>query len=104
MALLAASPLAYAFTPHVARPKHKVSMTLQPMLAGHFGGWEIVILAIIVSTLAFWIWMIVDCVTSEKEANSRTPWLLVVVLAGIIGALLYYFIRKLPREAGQNQA
>jgi cytochrome bd-type quinol oxidase subunit 2 len=74
------------------------------MLAGSFGGWEIVILAIMVGILAFWVWMIVDCVTHEKDANNRTPWLLVVVLAGIIGALLYCFVRKLPRETGRNQA
>jgi hypothetical protein len=48
--------------------------------------------------------MIVDCVNCEKDASNRTPWLLVVVLAGIIGSLLYFFIRKLPRETGQNQA
>jgi hypothetical protein len=56
-----------------------------------------------VSTLAFWVWMIVDCINYEKDANNRTPWLLVVVLAGILGALLYCFIRKLPRETGQRQ-
>jgi prolipoprotein diacylglyceryltransferase len=78
-------------------------MTLQPMLAGFFGGWEIVILAMMVGILVFWIWMIVDCVNCEKDANTRTTWLLVTVLAGIIGALLYYFIRKLPRETGRNQ-
>jgi len=46
---------------------------------------------------AFWIWMIVDCATKEEEGSNKIVWILVVVLLGWLGALIYLFVRKLPR-------
>lgn len=45
--------------------------------------------------IAFWIWMLVDCAKRkfEKE-NDKTVWLLVVALAGWIGAIIYYIMVK----------
>lgn len=49
-------------------------------------------------TLAFWIWMLVDVVTKEpSEGNERLVWLLVVILLGFLGALLYFFVRRPQR-------
>ncbi len=47
---------------------------------------------------AFWIWMIVDCAKYETEGNTKIVWLLVILLAGVVGAPLYFFIRKVPRQ------
>jgi hypothetical protein len=51
---------------------------------------------------AFWIWMIVDCATNEPSdpANSstKTVWILVIVLAGWIGALIYFLVRRPERR------
>lgn len=48
----------------------------------------------------FWIWMLIDCVTKETdEGNNRLIWVLVIVLAHLIGALIYYFVRKQKRIA-----
>ena len=47
---------------------------------------------------AFWIWMIVDCTKYETEGTTKIVWLLVILLAGIIGAPLYFFVRKAPRR------
>jgi thiol:disulfide interchange protein len=47
---------------------------------------------------AFWIWMIVDCAKYETEGTAKIVWLLVILLAGIIGAPLYFFVRKAPRR------
>jgi Phospholipase_D-nuclease N-terminal len=47
---------------------------------------------------AFWLWMIVDCVTHEKnDKDERLIWLLVVLLASLPGALIYFFLRKIHR-------
>ncbi len=44
--------------------------------------------------LAFWIWMLVDCVTKEpSEGNDKVVWILVIVLAGVIGAFIYLVVR-----------
>jgi hypothetical protein len=47
---------------------------------------------------AIWIWMIIDCATKEPaEGNERLIWILVICLAGWIGALIYLFVRR-PRR------
>ena len=49
--------------------------------------------------LGFWIWMIVDCATREKnEGNEKVVWILVIVLASWIGALIYFFVRRPVRK------
>jgi hypothetical protein len=47
--------------------------------------------------LGFWIWMIVDVVKNEQK-DEQLVWVLVVVLAQFIGAAIYFFVRKLPRD------
>ncbi len=47
---------------------------------------------------AFWIWMIVDVATKEPASDSnKIIWILVVVLAGWVGAAVYYFARRPER-------
>lgn len=56
------------------------------------------------AAIAFWIWMIVDVVKREEAqfpnstGNSKVMWLLIVLLLGVIGAIVYYFAikRKAP--------
>jgi len=47
-----------------------------------------------------WIWMIVDCATNEpSEGNDKLIWILVIVLAHGIGALIYLLARRPQRKA-----
>ena len=68
------------------------------MFAGLLGiGFFVFIMVFVVAILAFWIWMLVDCVQREfspQEQNSKIVWILVIVLAGWIGALIYFFVVK----------
>ena len=49
--------------------------------------------------LGFWIWMIVDCANNEPvENNQRTIWIIVIIFTFVIGAIIYYITRKLPRD------
>jgi hypothetical protein len=48
--------------------------------------------------IAFWIWMVLDCAKHEPDGNAKIVWLLIIVLAGVVGAPLYLFIRKMPRS------
>ena len=49
--------------------------------------------------LLLWVWMIVDCAKNEKnEGNEKIVWILVIVLAGWIGALIYLFARRPTRK------
>lgn len=48
--------------------------------------------------LAFWIWSIVEVATKEpSEDQDRLMWLLIVLLLGWIGALVYLIVRRPER-------
>jgi Phospholipase_D-nuclease N-terminal len=43
----------------------------------------------------FWIFMIIDVVKSEfRGENDKLIWLLVTILLGPLGALIYHFVGK----------
>lgn len=45
--------------------------------------------------MGFWIWMLVDCAQRDFPGdNDKLIWILVIVLTGGIGALIYYFIGR----------
>lgn len=49
--------------------------------------------------LAFWIWMLIDCLKyEESEGNDKLIWVLVIVLTNWIGALIYFFVRRPERK------
>ena len=46
----------------------------------------------------FWIWMLIDCIKNEpSEGNDKIIWVLVIVLTGWIGALIYLLARRPKR-------
>lgn len=48
---------------------------------------------------AFWIWMIVDCATNEPSGdNNKVVWILVIVLTHLVGAAIYFFVRRPERK------
>ena len=49
----------------------------------------------------FWIWMIVDCALHESSTgNDKIVWILVILFTHLIGALLYFFVRRPRRPVG----
>lgn len=46
----------------------------------------------------FWIKMIIDCATREKDPE-RLIWIIVIVFTHFIGAAIYYFVQR-PKSAG----
>lgn len=67
------------------------------------GGPELIIILLLgfsLGVIAFWIWMLVDCIQNEAaEDNNRMIWVIVIALAGGIGALVYFFARRPQRIA-----
>ncbi len=52
-------------------------------------------LAIGIGGFIFWIFMIVDVVQRKfDKEDTRLMWILIVVLTGLIGAIIYYFMVK----------
>lgn len=50
--------------------------------------------------LAFWVWMLVDCALNEpSEGNDKLVWILIILFANFIGALVYFVVRRPQRKA-----
>lgn len=46
----------------------------------------------------FWIWVLVDCLAKEpSEGNDKIAWTMLILFVPLIGAALYYFIRRPER-------
>jgi len=60
--------------------------------------------------LALWVWMLIDVVQRKEDdfpdpsPNTKLTWILVVILAGLIGAPIYYFAVKKKMEAMSTDA
>jgi hypothetical protein len=51
-----------------------------------------VIFCLVIASIIFWVFMLVDVVNRKfKQESDKTLWLLVVILTGLIGAIIYYF-------------
>ena len=56
------------------------------------------IVAIVLSV--FWIWMLIDCVTSSLPPMEKLIWFLVIFFLHILGALIYFFVARQGRRPG----
>ena len=46
-----------------------------------------------------WIWTIIDCITKEpSEGNDKLIWILLIILTGLIGSLIYLIVRRPKRN------
>ncbi|GLV58560.1 hypothetical protein KDH_53910 [Dictyobacter sp. S3.2.2.5] len=46
----------------------------------------------------FWIWMIIDCIKYERpDSNDKIIWVLVILFTHLVGAIIYFFMRRQPR-------
>lgn len=64
-------------------------------------------IALAVAAFVFWILMVVDCATKVPEAGStKIVWILIVILLGILGAILYFVIQRPnnPPSGGRERA
>jgi len=52
-------------------------------------------LVLVALSFAFWIWMLVDCLTNNSlRGTDKLVWLLVIFFLHFVGALIYYFVGK----------
>jgi hypothetical protein len=71
-------------------------------VAGFFIVWLVFMLGsalVAALSVALWIWMIIDCVTRESDqGNDKLIWILVIVVVGPLGALIYLLVRRPERQ------
>jgi len=59
----------------------------------------IAFLLMILAGTVFWIAMLVDCAKNEPSTGSdKIVWIVVIVFTHMLGALVYYFVRRRPRR------
>ena len=52
----------------------------------------------------FWIWMLIDCATKERnDGNQKIVWILIILFTHLIGAAIYFFVRRPTRMAETGQ-
>lgn len=56
----------------------------------------IVMFVVGIAGLIFWIFMLVDA--AKRKSDSQVMWIIIIVLTGWIGALIYYFAVKRPAD------
>ena len=67
---------------------------------GFFGGllaFAAVFWVIAIAATIFWVWMMVDVLTSNKEPNEKILWFLVIFFLHVIGAVIYLVVARSPR-------
>jgi hypothetical protein len=50
-----------------------------------------------IAATIFWIWMIIDCLQNEPSGSEKIVWLLVIIFLHLLGALIYFFVRRQAR-------
>ena len=61
---------------------------------------EIIVILFVLLGIPFWIWMLIEAATKEKsDSQDRLIWVLIVLLGGPLGALIYLFARRPKRVA-----
>jgi hypothetical protein len=69
-------------------PANGMFMMLPMLFFGFF-------MLLAIAGTALWIWMLIECATKEPDTgNEKVTWILIIVLAQAIGALIYYFVRS----------
>jgi hypothetical protein len=65
-----------------------------------FGGaMFIVLMLIVVAASIFWIWMLIDVLTSSMPVAEKVLWFLVISFLHLIGAIIYFVVRRSGRTA-----
>jgi ABC-type multidrug transport system fused ATPase/permease subunit len=58
------------------------------------GGVGLLFLIALVLVSIFWLWMLIDCLTSSMPSTEKLIWFLVIFFLHILGAVLYYVIQR----------
>jgi len=60
----------------------------------------VAVLIPVAMAFAFWIWMLIECVTKEPDqGNTKICWVLIIVFAHVVGAAIYFLVRRDQRYA-----
>jgi hypothetical protein len=68
---------------------------------GPIGIQELLLISVFLCGFVFWLWMLVDCATKETdEGNTKLVWVVIILFANIVGAVVYWWVRR-PRRLAE---
>ncbi|MCD4806140.1 MAG: PLD nuclease N-terminal domain-containing protein [Methanococcoides sp.] len=60
---------------------------------------------IAIGSTIFWIWMLIDCVMNKpSHGNDKLIWVIIIVFAQLLGALIYFIFRRQKSNAVSDAA
>lgn len=71
---------------------------------GFFMGLGLIALLGIAFLFVFWLLMLIDCLKRDfRKDIEKIAWLLVLIFLHLLGALIYYFVVKLPDKDSKKK-
>jgi hypothetical protein len=67
------------------------------------GGMMIVFVILGLLASVFWIWMIIDILTSNMPTGDKVLWFLVVFFLHLLGAIIYYAVKRSDAHSGTGR-
>jgi hypothetical protein len=80
---------------------HFTTMLAQADGGGLFiglGAFILVIWILVIVATIFLIWMLIDALVNEPTTNDKILWFLVIFFLHIVGALIYFLVRRRGRR------
>lgn len=62
--------------------------------AAGVGGFFLIVILLGLVASVFWIWMLIDAITSSLPSTEKLIWVLVIFFLHLLGAILYFFIGR----------
>ena len=65
----------------------------------------IIFFVIIFAMIAVWVYAIVDIAKNDFEGDNKMIWLLIVILVGFLGAIIYFIVgreKKIPKGSNDE--
>ena len=78
-----------------------ITLAQNAVFAG-MAGMMVVFAIIALLASIFWVWMLVDVLTSNMESTDKILWFLVVFFLHLIGAIIYYVVKRPTSHTGHT--
>jgi hypothetical protein len=66
-------------------------------LLGGLAAFGVLIVVLVIVASIFWLWMLIDALVNEPTTNDKMLWFLVIFFLHIIGAIIYFVVRRSGR-------
>jgi hypothetical protein len=70
-----------------------VALAQAGLFAG-MAGLTIIVWTLVVLASIFWLWMLVDALTSNMEPTEKLLWFFVIFFLHLLGAVIYYVVKR----------